>query len=131
MLKGYFDTIPISLEEAGRIDGLTPFGTFWRIVMPLSLPGIAVTAFYMFITAWNEVVFANIFLTETEKYTLPVGLHTYVFQFEQRMEGSQRCDARDDSRRARVPLRPAVSGLRPDARRGERVTPARKRLFAA
>ena len=39
MLKGYFDTIPISIEEAGRIDGLTPFGTFWRIVIPLSLPG--------------------------------------------------------------------------------------------
>jgi arabinogalactan oligomer/maltooligosaccharide transport system permease protein len=83
MLKGYFDTIPISLEEAGRIDGLTPFGTFWRIVMPLSLPGIAVTAFYMFITAWNEVVFANVFLTETENFTLPIGLRTYVFQFEQ------------------------------------------------
>ena len=83
MLKGYFDTIPISLEEAGRIDGLTPFGTFWRIVMPLSLPGIAVTAFYMFITAWNEVLFANVFLTETKNYTLPIGLRTYVFQFEQ------------------------------------------------
>jgi arabinogalactan oligomer/maltooligosaccharide transport system permease protein len=83
MLKGYFDTIPISLEEAGRIDGLTPFGTFWRIVMPLSLPGIAVTAFYMFITAWNEVLFANVFLTETDNYTLPIGLRTYVFQFEQ------------------------------------------------
>lgn len=83
MLKGYFDTIPISLEEAGRIDGLTPFGTFWRIVMPLSLPGIAVTAFYMFITAWNEVLFANVFLTETENFTLPIGLRTYVFQFEQ------------------------------------------------
>ena len=83
MLKGYFDTIPISLEEAGLIDGLTPFGTFWRIVMPLSLPGIAVTSFYAFITAWNEVLFANVFLTETESYTLPIGLRTYVFQFEQ------------------------------------------------
>jgi arabinogalactan oligomer / maltooligosaccharide transport system permease protein len=83
MLKGYFDTIPISLEEAGRIDGLTPFGTFWRIVMPLSLPGLAVTAFYMFITAWNEVLFANVFLTETQNYTLPIGLRTYIFQFEQ------------------------------------------------
>lgn len=83
MLKGYFDTIPISLEEAARIDGLTPFGTFWRIVMPLSLPGIAVTAFYTFITAWNEVIFANVFLTETENFTLPIGLRTYVFQFEQ------------------------------------------------
>ena len=83
MLKGYFDTIPISLEEAARIDGLTPFGTFWRIVMPLSLPGIAVTAFYTFITAWNEVIFANVFLTDTKNYTLPIGLRTYIFQFEQ------------------------------------------------
>lgn len=86
MLKGYFDTIPISLEEAGRIDGLTPFGTFWRIVMPLSLPGIAVTSFYSFITAWNEVAFANVILTENETYTLPVGLRTYVFQFDQDWE---------------------------------------------
>jgi arabinogalactan oligomer / maltooligosaccharide transport system permease protein len=86
MLKGYFDTIPISLEEAGRIDGLTPFGTFWKIVMPLSLPGIAVTSFYSFITAWNEVAFANIIMTENETYTLPVGLRTYVFQFDQDWE---------------------------------------------
>jgi arabinogalactan oligomer/maltooligosaccharide transport system permease protein len=86
MLKGYFDTIPISLEEAGRIDGLTPFGTFWKIVMPLSLPGIAVTSFYSFITAWNEVAFANIIMTENETYTLPVGLRTYIFQFDQDWE---------------------------------------------
>jgi arabinogalactan oligomer/maltooligosaccharide transport system permease protein len=86
MLKGYFDTIPISLEEAGRLDGLTPFGTFWRIVMPLSLPGIAVTSFYSFITAWNEVAFANVILTTNESYTLPVGLRTYVFQFDQDWE---------------------------------------------
>jgi arabinogalactan oligomer/maltooligosaccharide transport system permease protein len=86
MLKGYFDTIPISLEEAGRIDGLTPFGTFWKIVMPLSLPGIAVTSFYSFITAWNEVAFANVIMTENETYTLPVGLRTYVFQFDQDWE---------------------------------------------
>lgn len=86
MLKGYFDTIPISLEEAGRIDGLTPFGTFWRIVMPLSLPGLAVTCFYTFITAWNEVAFANVILLSPEKYTLPVGMQTYVFQFDQAWE---------------------------------------------
>jgi arabinogalactan oligomer / maltooligosaccharide transport system permease protein len=83
MLKGYFDTIPISLEEAGRIDGLTPFGTFWRIVIPLSLPGLAVTAFYSFITAWNEVAFANILMVKNTSYTLPVGLQSYVFQFAQ------------------------------------------------
>jgi arabinogalactan oligomer/maltooligosaccharide transport system permease protein len=81
MLKGYFDTIPISIEEAGRVDGLSPFGTFWRIVMPLSLPGLAVTSFYAFITAWNEVAFANLILVENKSYTLPVGLQTYIFQF--------------------------------------------------
>jgi arabinogalactan oligomer / maltooligosaccharide transport system permease protein len=81
MLKGYFDTIPISLEEAGLIDGLTPFGTFWRIVIPLSLPGLAVTFFYSFITAWNEVAFANVLLVANKSFTLPVGLQTYVFQF--------------------------------------------------
>ena len=86
MLKGYFDTIPISLEEAGRIDGLTPFGTFWRIVIPLSLPGLAVTFFYSFITAWNEVAFANVLLITDKAYTLPVGLQTYVFQFAQNWE---------------------------------------------
>jgi arabinogalactan oligomer / maltooligosaccharide transport system permease protein len=82
MLKGYFDTIPISLEEAGRIDGLTPFGTFWRIVIPLSLPGLIVTGFYTFLTAWNEVMFANVFLTSEKNYTLPIGLRVYVNQFE-------------------------------------------------
>ena len=59
MLKGYFDTIPYDLEEAGRVDGLGVFGSFWRIVMPLSIPGLAVTAFYSFITAWNEFMFAQ------------------------------------------------------------------------
>jgi arabinogalactan oligomer / maltooligosaccharide transport system permease protein len=82
MLKGYFDTIPISIDEAGRVDGLSPFGVFWRIVVPLSVPGLAVTAFYTFITAWNEVMFANVILVSNDSYTLPIGLRTYVNQFE-------------------------------------------------
>jgi len=86
MLKGYFDTIPVSIEEAGRIDGLTPFGTFWRIVIPLSLPGLAVTFFYSFITAWNEVAYASVLLVSDKSYTLPVGLQTYVFEFNQNWE---------------------------------------------
>ena len=73
MLKGYFDTIPYDLEEAGRVDGLGVFGTFWRIVIPLSVPGLAVTAFYAFITAWNEFLFARAFLTSRDALTLPVG----------------------------------------------------------
>jgi arabinogalactan oligomer/maltooligosaccharide transport system permease protein len=82
MLKGYFDTIPPEIDEAGRVDGLTPFGTFWRLVIPLAKPGLAVTAFYSFITAWNELAFAQIFLTGQKKLTLPVGLATFTTQFD-------------------------------------------------
>ena len=122
MLKGYFDTIPISLEEAGRIDGLTPFGTFWRIVMPLSLPGIAVTAFYMFITAWNEVAVRQRLPDrdrELHAAHRPADLRLPVRAAVRLADG--RCGHRDDSRRDRVPVRPALPGERPDARRGERV----------
>jgi len=83
MLKGFFDTIPFELEEAGRVDGLGIFGTFWRIVIPLSIPGLAVTAFYSFITAWNEFLFAKSFLTSKEALTLPVGMATFIDPFNQ------------------------------------------------
>ncbi|WP_018133424.1 sugar ABC transporter permease [Effusibacillus pohliae] len=81
MLKGYFDTIPYELEEAAKVDGMTTWGTFYRIALPLALPGIAVTAFFSFITAWNEFMFALTFMNKQELFTLPVGLRTFVFQF--------------------------------------------------
>jgi len=81
MLKGFFDTIPKDLEEAALVDGLGPWGTFYRIVLPLAVPGIAVTAFFSFVTAWNEFMFALTFMTEQTMYTLPVGLRTFVFEF--------------------------------------------------
>jgi arabinogalactan oligomer/maltooligosaccharide transport system permease protein len=75
MMKGYFDTIPSEIDEAGRVDGLTPFGTFWRLIMPLARPGLAVTAFYSFLTAWGEVAYASQFM-EADHYTLAVGIGT-------------------------------------------------------
>lgn len=81
MLKSFFDTIPKSLEEAALIDGLTSFGTFWKIILPLSLPGLSVTAFFSFITAWNEFMFALTFMSTNDHYTLPVGLRSFVFEF--------------------------------------------------
>ncbi|WP_407698110.1 sugar ABC transporter permease [Streptomyces jumonjinensis] len=78
MLKGYFDTIPTEIDESGRVDGLTPFGTFWRLIVPLARPGLAVTAFYTFLTAWGEVAFATQFMSSETKYTLAVGLQTFV-----------------------------------------------------
>ncbi|MDI6878506.1 MAG: carbohydrate ABC transporter permease [Desulfitobacteriaceae bacterium] len=82
MLKGFFDTIPLEIEEAARVDGLSPFGSFYRIVLPLSLPGLAVTAFYSFITAWNEFMYAMTFMSKEKLYTLPVGMGTFVNQFQ-------------------------------------------------
>ncbi|OQO89436.1 sugar ABC transporter permease [Saccharomonospora piscinae] len=82
MLKGYFDTIPVSIDEAGRVDGLSPFGTFWRLIVPLAKPGIAVTVFYSFVTAWGEVAFAGVFMQSQDHYTLPVGMATFVSDFK-------------------------------------------------
>ena len=83
MLKAYFDTIPFDLEEAGMVDGLGVFGGFWRIVLPLSVPGIAVTAFYSFVTAWNEYMLASAFLVSRGNLTLPVGLGTFIDPYNQ------------------------------------------------
>lgn len=85
MLRGYFDTIPAEIDEAGRMDGLTPFGTFWRLVLPLSKPGLAVVGFFAFITAWGEVAFASAFMIDADNFTLAVGLRTQ-FVAERRAE---------------------------------------------
>jgi arabinogalactan oligomer/maltooligosaccharide transport system permease protein len=82
LMKGYFDTIPGEIDEAGRIDGLSPFGTFWRLVLPLAKPGIAVAAFYSFITAFAEVAFASTFLLDDTKYTFAVGLQSFISEHD-------------------------------------------------
>ncbi|GGY85866.1 sugar ABC transporter permease [Streptomyces nitrosporeus] len=81
MMKGFFDTIPREIDESGMVDGLTPFGTFWRLILPLAKPGIAVTAFYSFITAWGEVAYASAFMVGDENLTLAGGLQKFVNQY--------------------------------------------------
>lgn len=81
MMKGFFDTIPVEIDEAGRVDGLNPFGTFWRLVLPLARPGLAVTGFYTFVTAWAEVAYASAFMTGEDNLTLAGGLQTFVNQY--------------------------------------------------
>jgi len=82
MLRGYFGTIPVEIDEAGLMDGLSPFGSFVRLILPLARPGLAVTAFYSFLTAWGEVYYASVFLVGDEKLTLAVGLQQFVSQFK-------------------------------------------------
>ncbi|MDO9576428.1 MAG: sugar ABC transporter permease [Candidatus Cloacimonadales bacterium] len=81
VLKGYFDTIPISLEESATIDGASKGRIFWEIILPLSKPSIAITGLFSFMTAWNEFILAATFLDAESKYTLPIGLRQMVGEF--------------------------------------------------
>ena len=74
MLKGFFSTLPAELEEAGRIDGCSRIGVIWRITLPLSLPAISSVALYVFMIAWNEFLFAFMFLDDPNIFTLSRGM---------------------------------------------------------
>jgi len=80
MMAAYFDSIPISLEEAAWIDGASVFGSFSRVVLRNSLPGILSTAIFAFLLAWNEYLVALVFLRSDVNYTLVVGLNTFFQQ---------------------------------------------------
>ncbi len=81
MLKGYFDTIPMEIEESAIMDGATPAIIFFRIILPLAKPAVAVTALFSFMTGWNEFILASIFMEEETAYTAPVGLRFFVGGF--------------------------------------------------
>ena len=78
MLKGFFDTIPRELEEAAILDGCNQFEVFTRIILPLSMPAIAVTALFSFLAAWNEFLLALTFNSSNDMFTLPVGLASLI-----------------------------------------------------
>ncbi len=81
LLKGFYDNIPPELERAARIDGATRFQAFWKIVMPLSAPGIVATAIYAFIQGWNEYVYARTFINSEDLMTSPVGLENFFSEY--------------------------------------------------
>lgn len=74
MLRSYFQSLPVEVEYAGLTDGCTRFGVIWRIVIPLSAPALASVALYTFMIAWNEFLFAFMFLDTPEKFTLSRGV---------------------------------------------------------
>ncbi|NUW41427.1 carbohydrate ABC transporter permease [Nonomuraea rhodomycinica] len=75
MLRNYFETVPRSVEEAAAIDGCTRLSTIWRVVLPLSKPALMATGLYVFMIAWNEFLFALLFLVERrESWTVSLGL---------------------------------------------------------
>ncbi len=83
MMKGYFDTIPLEIEESAIMDGASRQVIFFQIILPLAKPAVAVTALFSFMTGWNEFILAATFMEEELKYTAPVGLRFFVGGFSQ------------------------------------------------
>jgi len=80
MMAAYFDSIPVTLEEAAWMDGCSVFGSFTRIVLRNSLPGVLSTAIFAFLLAWNDYLVAVVFLRSDTNYTLQIGLQTFFQQ---------------------------------------------------
>ncbi len=76
IMSGYFESIPHELDEAARIDGCNNIGTFWRVILPLTMPGIIASAILTFLLSWNEFMFALV-LTRLEAKTLPIGMYDF------------------------------------------------------
>lgn len=82
ILKGYYDTIPIELEQAAMIDGTTRLGAFYRVVLPLSTPSLAIAFLFNFTQVWNDFLMARIMLQRSEFFTWPLGLQSLQGQFQ-------------------------------------------------
>ena len=83
ILKGYYDTVPVDLEEAARIDGCSQLQAFWQILLPLSAPALAIVFLFNFTTAWNDYLLARVMLGSQEKLlTWPLGLQRLQGQFQ-------------------------------------------------
>jgi ABC-type glycerol-3-phosphate transport system permease component len=83
ILKAFFEGIPYDIEEAALIDGASRWQIIWRIVVPLSAPGVAAAALWTFIMSWSEYMFAVVLISSDQKMTLPIGLARWMsFQFK-------------------------------------------------
>ncbi len=81
ILVTFFRKIPFDLEEAAKIDGASIMQTYWRVILPLAVPGIFTTAILVFIAAWNEFLFALVLNTQEAYKTVPVGIAMFQGQF--------------------------------------------------
>lgn len=86
IMRGFFASIPKELEEAALIDGCTPFRAFLRVILPLTAPGLIATGVYIFLTAWDELLFAWVLNTTQDVATIPIGIRLYVGQFQNRYD---------------------------------------------
>ena len=82
LMRQFFLSIPRELEEAGFLDGLSRWGVFWRIVMPLAKPALAAQVIFMFLGNWNSFMWPNLLTSSEEMYTLPVGLNSLYGEYD-------------------------------------------------
>jgi arabinogalactan oligomer / maltooligosaccharide transport system permease protein len=76
-MKGFYDTIPVSLEEAARLDGCSQATAFWSVILPLATPGLVITALFSFMTAWSEYIVAAQVMQDENMFTLPLGIKSF------------------------------------------------------
>ena len=78
LMKGFLDSIPDSLDESARVDGATPAQVFWVVILPLAAPVLAVVGLISYIFSINEFIIASVLLDTTDKFTMTVGLYSFI-----------------------------------------------------
>lgn len=86
ILRGFFASIPVELEEAAIIDGCSKFGAFIKIILPVARVGLIATGIYIFLMAWDELLFAWVLTTSADVATIPVGIRLYVGNYQNRYD---------------------------------------------
>lgn len=81
LMKQYYESIPDSLSEAARIDGLSEYGIWWRIIMPLSVPALASLTIITFVSTWNDYLGPLIYLRDRELWTIQIGLQSFIGEY--------------------------------------------------
>jgi ABC-type glycerol-3-phosphate transport system permease component len=82
MLTGYFNAIPMELDQAALIDGCSRLGVLFRILYPVAIPGLVVAGFFAFVVSWGDYLFVSILSQSNETQTLPIGLQTFMSSLE-------------------------------------------------
>ena len=82
MMKGFFERIPTSLEEAAMIDGCSRITALFKVIIPVMLPGLAATFIFAFVQCWNELFLAIMFIDQEESKTIPVAMNSFITKFD-------------------------------------------------
>jgi multiple sugar transport system permease protein len=80
LLMGYFLSIPVEIEEAGLVDGCSRLGVLFRIILPITVPALAVVAFFSFTLSWNEYIYASVLVANVSVRTIPTGIPNFIVE---------------------------------------------------